>query len=181
MGNTVAYLDDVPEIVLDNEILSAGKLLTGCKLHSGTLTEIRRLFDKFNGKRRVSVGYFMSLSQFKTLSRNTPMESLEEQIFKLFCKNKSRQISFLELLGSLVWYASTTWQHKVHFAMRLFDFDGNLCLSENEFMMLVTAMLNGLGCCTATRMPKAADLSKVSKILFNAADRHPDGLITLEE
>lgn len=181
MGNIVAYLDDVPEIVLDNEVQSVGKLLTGCKLKPGTLTEIRRLFDKFNSKRKVSVGYFMALAQFKMLSRNTPMESLEDQIFKLFCKNKVRQLCFLELLSCVVLFASTTWRNKVHFAMRLFDFDGNMCLSEDEFTIFIASFLNGLGHATATRMPKAGDLAKVSKVVFNAADRYPDGLITLDE
>lgn len=181
MGNTVAYLEDIPEIVLNNEVQSVAKLLTGCNVNAGTLTEIRRLYDKYSLRRQASAGYFLALSQFKILCRNTPMESLEEQIFKLFAKNKARLLSFLELISALVIFSSTTWRHKIHFAMRIFDFDGNMCLSEDEFTIFIAAFLNGLGYATATQMPRAADLTKVSSFVFNAADRLPDGLITLEE
>jgi Ca2+-binding EF-hand superfamily protein len=181
MGNALQYIEDLPSIALHYEVVSAGKLLTGCKLSSGTLTEIRKLFNKFNARRRMEFGYFMSLAQFKELCRNTPIETLEEQIFRLFSQNKARQMGFLELLSALVWFASTTWQHKVHFAMCIFDFDGNMCLSEDEFTIFIAAFLNGLGYTTETSMPKAASLSKVSKVIFNVADRNPDGLITLEE
>jgi Ca2+-binding EF-hand superfamily protein len=180
MGNTITHLSDVPVIILHNEVHSLGKLLIGCKTHSGTLTEIRRLFDKFTGTQAVP-GYFLTQRQFKALCRNTALEHFEPQIFKQFSKNKARQMSFLELLGALVLFAITTWQHKVHFAMRLFDFDGNLCLSEDEFTILIAAFLNGLGYATGTRMPSASDLGKVSELLFKSADRRPDGLLTLDE
>jgi Ca2+-binding EF-hand superfamily protein len=180
MGNIVYYLEDVAEIVLTNPIQSAGKLLTGCKVNSGSLTEIRRLYNRFNMKRK-GLGHFIGLVDFRMICRKTPIEDLEEQIFKQFSKHKTRQISFYELLGTLIMFASTTWQHKVHFAMRVFDFDGNLCLSEDEFTILISAFLNGLGHVTETSMPRPAELGKVSKVVFNAADINPDGLITLDE
>jgi Ca2+-binding EF-hand superfamily protein len=180
MGSVVYYLENVPEIVLTNPIQSAGKLLTGCKLYSGSLTEIRRFYNRFNLKRK-GLGHFVDLVDFKMICQKTPIEALEEQIFRQFSKNKSRQISFYELLGTLIMFASTTWQHKVHFAMRVFDFDGNLCLSEDEFTILICACLNGLGYVTETSMPRPADLGRISKVVFNAADINPDGLITLDE
>lgn len=181
MGSLVPSLGHIPEICLTNEVLPVAKLLTGCKFKIGTLTEIRRLYEKFNAKYKGTIGHFISSYQFKVLCKGSPLDCLDHQIFKLFVKRTAEHLNFYELLGALVLFASTTWEYKVHFAVCLFDFDGNMCLSDDEFTIFIAACLNGLGCCTATTMPKTADLSRISTIVFNSADRQPDGLITLEE
>lgn len=181
----------IQTLVLENmgQILSVSELLpvqvqaqygvlTGCKLHLGTLTEIRRFYERF---RRICTGsgYYVSAALFANIARNSPVDSLDAH--KAFERGAGRVINILECVSALVVYAAAARDNKVLFLMRLFDFDNNRCLSRDEVTIMCTAVLNGVAAVTGTRRTLSGQVERVSEVMFREADTNPDSLITYEE
>lgn len=178
MGQTLHGIDErVPVEVFRTEVKRECGVLTCCRLYSGSLVEIRRFYERF--RRRKAAGYHVTPTEFTVLARNSPLEGLDAQ--KCLERGASKAISMLECMCALATYSVASRDNKILFLMRLFDFDNNRCLSQDEVTILCTNVLNGFAALTGTLRLITAQLETVSNMVFRTADSNPDGLITYDE
>ena len=152
-------------------------MLTGCTAHTGSLVEVRRLYERYR-KHSQATGHHLTRADFHMVLRNSPAEGLTDA-FAGF--ERSGLVNMLEFIAALVLYAATSWESKVLFLVELFDFDGNRSLSKDELTILCTAVLNGFASLTTSARLRPSQLAGLSEEVFTEADSTPDGLITYEE
>lgn len=140
---------------------------------------MRRLFERYR-KLRAGGGYHVPLSQFNVITRNSPLEGLPDA-YQTFARGAGRSVNILEFLTALVIFAVTRWENKVLFAMRLFDFDNNRCLSHDEVTIFCSSSLNGFASVTGAPRLQTAQSAVLSDQLFTRVDTNPDGLVTYDE
>ena len=178
MGQRLAALDSrVSAEILSSELKSSCGVLTGCTGQTGSLVEIRRLYERYR-KHSQAKGHHLSRSDFHMVLRNSPVEGLTDAYSGF---ERSGLVNMLEFIAALVLYAATSWESKVLFLIELFDFDGNRSLSKDELTILCTAVLNGFGSLTASPRMRPSQLAGLSEEVFTEADSTPDGLITYDE
>ena len=179
MGGMLSGIEpSYDQTVLSTKILPQYGVLTGCIIHSGTLVEIRRLYERFRSSN--SSTHHIPLADFTVVTRNSPIEGLSDA-YLAFGIGASKAINILEFLCLLVIYASSMWEFKVLFLMRLFDFDSDKCLAHDEVTILCSAVLNGFAVVTGLQRLQTAQLTAVSNEVFRTADINPDGLLTCDE
>jgi len=179
MGATLSNIEPTYEpTFLSSQVQPQFGVLTGCMAYTGTLLEIRRLYERF--RRYSSSTHHIPLSNFTVVTRNSPIEGLSDA-YLAFGKGPSKDINVLEFICLLVVYASTMWEFKVLFLMRLFDFDSDKCLAQDEVTILCSAVLNGFAAVTGHQRLQTAQLTAISSEVFRSADIHPDGLLTCDE
>lgn len=179
MGETLSRIESrYGAEVLSTEVLPQYGILKGCETQVGTLVEIRRLYERF--RHSSSSNYYVPLAKFTTITRNSPIEGLSDSYLS-FVKGTTPSINLLEFICLLVVYASTLWEFKVLFLVRLFDFDSDKCLAQDEVTILCSAVLNGFAAVTELPHLQTAQLTRVSSEVFRSADINPDGLVTFDE
>ena len=104
---------------------------------------------------------------------------MESEIAKLFVRNK--RVSVLELLGAIVVFANLEWTEKVATWFYLFDFDGNLALTKDEFKILVKSFAHGFASITAGGHIPEHHLSALAENIFDSIDRVYVNKILLDE
>ena len=180
MGQVLTNIDSrIPGDVLNSPVLQKFGVLTGCTLHTGSLVEIRRFFERYR-RMKATQGYHLPLAEFNVITKNSPLEGLTDA-YQSFARGPTRTVNVLEFLSALILFAVTTWENKVLFVMRLFDFDNNRCLSSDEVTILISSALNGFATLTNTPRLHTAQTAVLSEQMFVRADTNPDGLITYDE
>lgn len=152
-------------------------MLTGCTAQTGSLVEIRRLYERYR-KHAQATGHHLSRADFHMVLRNSPVEGLADAYAGF---ERSGLVNMLEFIAALVLFAASSWENKVLFLVELFDFDGNRSLSRDELTILCTAVLNGFGSLTTSPHLRPGQLAGLSEEVFSEADSTPDGLITYAE
>lgn len=179
MGQTLHGIDGrMPVEVFTAEVKRECGVLTCCRPYVGSLVEIRRFYERFR-RRTNAAGYYVSPTDFTVIARNSPLEGLDAQ--KCFERGPNKSISMLECVCALATYSIASRDNKILFLVRLFDFDNNRCLSQDEVTIMCTNVLNGFAAMTAAPRLVTAQLEAVSSMVFRTADSNPDGLITYDE
>jgi hypothetical protein len=165
---------------LDSPTIPQLGILTGCNLHSGNETEIRRLLSRYYEKYTVN-GFYINKANLKHISRDTPIQNLEDEIFAYFTSHNQIKVNMLEMLSAIIIYSINSWKGKVGLLFKLCDFDGNKFITRDEMTILCSAFLKGFGRMTGEPIPQAKSLERISALAFEAADRDPDNKLTLDE
>lgn len=109
------------------------KILTNCKYHSGSSTEISTLLKCFNSSNQK---FFLSPKSFKIFCKRSKLDKHSEKVFSIF--SVAGQVNVYELLTGIVLFSALTWQQKVSLGFNLFDFNNDGLLNKDELQMLVS-------------------------------------------
>ena len=154
--------------------------LTRCNKHSGSSSEIARLFKNYI-QIQDSSGFYILKSSLKAISKDTPIKGNEEITYNNYRIMGYSKLNFMELIASIIAYSLTSWQTKVKLSFLAFDFDESKSITKDEMMIMIISFLKGISIITCTSTNKDIDIDILTKSCFQAADINPDGIITLDE
>lgn len=179
-GWSSSFENEAFSLQLDAPTIPQLGILTGCNIYVGHEVEIRRLILRYYD-RYTANGFYINKANLKHISRDTPIEHLEDEIFCYFTSQNQIKVNMLEMLSAIIIYSTTPWKMKVGLLFKLCDFDGNKFITRDEMTILCAAFLKGFGRMTGEPVPQAKTLDRISALVFEAADRDPDNKITLHE
>ena len=172
MGNSIA-------LSLLSRSVSANLLfLTNCNFDIGTYHQISQFLRSYSSAKQ-SGSYYTSISQLKLITRQTPLFSFEDNLFKYF-RTTSLKANMMEILASIITYSVFPWKLKIKLAFDIFDFDASQYLNKAETSMVIISFFKGLLTMTNSASHENLDLDFLAKDCFDSASRK-NGLISLDE
>jgi Ca2+-binding EF-hand superfamily protein len=162
--------------LLDQPVSQALLFLSNCNLQPGTSSQISSFCKSYSSTKQ-SGSYYISLIQLKQITRQTPLFSFEESLFKYF-KTTSMRVNMMEILASIITYSSAPWKEKLKLAFLLFDFDNSQQLNEAEMAIMIISFFKGISTMTASVLNENLDLEPIGKQCFDLASNKNGGIST---
>jgi Ca2+-binding EF-hand superfamily protein len=87
-------------------------------------------------------------SELKRLSQQTRLQNNEDLIFIYFTLKSITKVNLMEIFSAITAYSEMTWSDKVRFSFKLFDFDGNKSISQDELFIMCKCFIDAVALLT---------------------------------
>ena len=151
MGNLITYPQSKSSTKAPVE--ACYSFLLDCKIHVGSKQDLEKLYRNYM-KYHFGRSFFCLKSELKRITQQTRLQNNEDLIFIYFTLKSITKVNLMEVFAAITFYSDIKWADKVRFSFKLFDFDGNKNISQDELFIMckcfidAVSLLTGGNACT---------------------------------
>lgn len=143
MGNLICYPSKTSEIIPSPSFL----FLVGCNIYVGSKSEFIKLYRSYL-KLHLGKSFFCLKSELRRISQQTRLESYEEQIFTYFTIKSMSKVNIMEIFAGIISFSEVSYLEKISWAFKLFDFDGNKTITDDELFIMCRCFIDSISLMT---------------------------------
>lgn len=153
MGNLILYpTQKIRNVALYSLVDPCYKFLCECNYKSGTRGDISKLYSNYS-RHYFGKSFFFLKSEIKRIANLTRLQGYEDLLFSYFTLKANNKVNVMEVFAAVITFSEMPLADKIHVAFKLFDFDGNKTISDDEFFIMckcfieaIALLTNGLSC-----------------------------------